>query len=243
MSDEVSDGWKLAIADELSRITGRGANKKQATIQAIIEAELTGTPIETIWGKNGLPHRNTYHRKDRFKKDGTPYGWKYDPTFASVLQNARQLTTDWRTAERLRKFEERAEKWDDQITDTVSGALSLANQLIEKAGKMVQYPLVTQVLEDGTKIVQPAKWTMDTAARYAKTAVDLANAANALLVIQEKALNPQQPPGVTIHNNITQQTAVQASAQAGQIPDLENADHDELDALIQNMLLLSQNDD
>ena len=84
----------------LSRLDGEmWADKKKATIIALVDAHLAGRSEETVWGKPETCARKTYHEK-----------WKKDPLFAGVLETVDSLARGWRDGRSLRALNLAAER-------------------------------------------------------------------------------------------------------------------------------------
>lgn len=98
--------WESAAVAELARlnVTTEGrrdphATKKRATILALVDARLAGTPEERVWEKPETCSRMIYHTK-----------WKKDVTFAAVLTNVETLARDWKNTETVRSLQEAARR-------------------------------------------------------------------------------------------------------------------------------------
>jgi predicted phosphoribosyltransferase len=92
--------WMEAAQGALSRLDGeQWADKKKATILALVDAHLAGRSEETVWDRPETCARNTYHAK-----------WKHSPTFADVLVEVDGLARGWRDGRSLRALNEAAER-------------------------------------------------------------------------------------------------------------------------------------
>ncbi len=92
--------WMEAAQGALSRLDGeQWADKKKATILALVDAHLAGRSEETVWDKPETCARNTYHAK-----------WKRDALFADVLVEVDGAARSWRDGRSLRALNEAAER-------------------------------------------------------------------------------------------------------------------------------------
>lgn len=95
----MADEWVRLAGEALGRIEGQHAEKKRATILALVDARLSGEPEESVWRRPGVCNRGTYHLK-----------WKKDATFAEALAAVTTLARDWKDGRALRALQEAAEK-------------------------------------------------------------------------------------------------------------------------------------
>ena len=92
--------WTEGAQAALSRLNGEvWADKKKATILALVDAHLSGVSEETVWARPEVCARNTYHAK-----------WKKDPLFAAVLAEVDATARGWRDGRALRALNEAAER-------------------------------------------------------------------------------------------------------------------------------------
>lgn len=91
--------WRTQAAAELARFTGRHAAKQRATVVALVDAHLAGTPEEEVWRRPETCSRTVYHTK-----------WKKDATFADVLETVETLARDWKANETVRELAEAARR-------------------------------------------------------------------------------------------------------------------------------------
>jgi hypothetical protein len=91
--------WVTAARSELDRLTGTNAAKKRATIIALVDARLAGTPETAVFGRKDTCSRNIYHSK-----------WKHDPDFALSLENITRIAREWHDGRALRALELAAER-------------------------------------------------------------------------------------------------------------------------------------
>lgn len=78
-------GWQRLIVRELSRLTGQQHDrKKKNTIIALIDGRLAGLPEESIWRRDDVCARSTWHER-----------WKSDPLISSVLSACMAIADDW----------------------------------------------------------------------------------------------------------------------------------------------------
>jgi len=75
-----------------------------------------------------------------------------------------------RYLEQIARREERLLEWEDK-------AWQVANQLMERAEQMLKFPLVETETKNGKTIVTPARWSVDTIARFVQTADKVARLA------------------------------------------------------------------
>lgn len=110
--------WKARAAAALARLNGeQWADKKKATILALVDAHLAGQSEESIWGRPETCSRNTYHAK-----------WKHDELFAAVLAEVDSLARDWRDNRRLYALEEAAEALALASPDSVRRLVAIMQQ-------------------------------------------------------------------------------------------------------------------
>ncbi len=96
----MSEEWVGGAQATLSRLNGEvWADKKKATILALVDAHLSGQSEETVWGRPETCARNTYHLK-----------WKKDPLFAAVLADVDGLARGWKDGRSMRALSEAAER-------------------------------------------------------------------------------------------------------------------------------------
>lgn len=91
--------WEHQAAAELARFTGRHAAKQRATIIALVDARLAGTPEEDVWRRADTCSRTVYHTK-----------WKKDAIFADVLATVESLARNWKSTETVRALTEAARR-------------------------------------------------------------------------------------------------------------------------------------
>lgn len=92
--------WLAEAQEALARLDGTAwAEKKKATIIALVDARLAGRPEESIWNRPEVCARNTYHSK-----------WKRDPLFAEVLAEVDRLAKAHRDGRALRALQQAAER-------------------------------------------------------------------------------------------------------------------------------------
>ena len=92
--------WTDEAQATLARLDGEAwADKKKATIVALVDAHLSGQSEETVWGRPETCARNTYHGK-----------WKKDPIFAQVLADVDGLARGWKDGRSVRALGQAAER-------------------------------------------------------------------------------------------------------------------------------------
>ena len=91
--------WQDVAQSELNRIQGAHADKKRATILALVDAHLSGRSEETVWDLPEACSRNTYHAK-----------WKKDAVFGEVLASVDRLAREWKDGRALRALQSAAER-------------------------------------------------------------------------------------------------------------------------------------
>lgn len=152
----MSDWIGLAQA-ELVKLPGPHVAKKQATIIELVAARLSPEMVEEdVWSKEDTCSRTTYHTK-----------WKKNAVFAGVLAAVTDIAMTWQSGSSLRHLQERQEAWQKQ-------AYEMALKMIEKAGLMIDFPLVRTTMEDDLVTVEPARWSMDSIPRLVTAADKLA---------------------------------------------------------------------
>lgn len=194
-SNDNAPAWIKLAQEDLARIRGRGSVKKRATIIALAQARLFGTPIDDVFKRPDTCGRTTYYRTD-FDKDGNPRGWKNDPEFQDVLESVVRLATEWREAEKLREIQEEKEH-------LIQTSIQLSRALFEKANEMLQFPLYEVTVpnaDGGETTIQPARWTFDTLPRIAQAAKDMANLGLTLASqnLESDDWRDALPPGVDL---------------------------------------------
>lgn len=91
--------WTVAAQGALSRLDGeQWADKKKATIIALVDAHLAGRSEETVWSKPETCSRTVYHQR-----------WKRNPLFAEVLAEVDGLAKGWRDGRSLRALNDAAD--------------------------------------------------------------------------------------------------------------------------------------
>lgn len=87
--------WLPQAVGELNRFDGPNAEKKRATVLALVDARLAGRAEETVWRLDETCSRTVYHTK-----------WKKDATFSNVLETVTKLARDWKNGESTRALAE-----------------------------------------------------------------------------------------------------------------------------------------
>lgn len=117
-AEEPKPDWKSRASAALARLNDvQWADKKKATVLALVDAHLAGISEETVWGRPETCARNTYHNK-----------WKRDPLFAEVLAEVDRLARDWRDNRALYALEEAAEELRLASPDAVRRLVSIMSQ-------------------------------------------------------------------------------------------------------------------
>lgn len=98
-NDDYKQEWIEEAAELLQQITGRAAQKKRATIIALVEARINNRPDATAFEKTGTGHMITYHQR-----------WKTDPTFSRVLAEVERLALHWHSLQQAKHLAATAEK-------------------------------------------------------------------------------------------------------------------------------------
>lgn len=115
--------WINVAANELTRFAGQEhEQKRRDTVVALVAARLNGTPEEAVWERKEVCSRKVYHQK-----------WKFDPTFADVLNNVTRLARDWKArlflsdaAHTLAINAQRAADRVVELMESTSGHVALA---------------------------------------------------------------------------------------------------------------------
>lgn len=103
MSAPIDDTWQTAdaIRTQLARLDAdpSHAEKKKATILAIVAARLEFRSEESVWGDPKVCNRATYHAK-----------WKKQPLFADVLHQVTQAAKAHRDSRAARSLAQASER-------------------------------------------------------------------------------------------------------------------------------------
>lgn len=79
-----------SVTDVLNEITGAHAEKKKATILALVQARLNNQTARSVFADPAYCNESTYHKK-----------WKHDPVFARVFDYVMSAATTLVNAEEL----------------------------------------------------------------------------------------------------------------------------------------------
>lgn len=110
--------WRERATAALGRLNGvQWADKKKATIVALVDAHLAGHSEETVWERDDICARNTYHNK-----------WKKDALFAEVLAEVDSLARDWRDNRAVYALGEAAENLRLAAPDAVGRLITIMSQ-------------------------------------------------------------------------------------------------------------------
>lgn len=154
----MSEEWVGGAQATLSRLNGEvWADKKKATILALVDAHLSGQSEETVWGRPETCARNTYHLK-----------WKKDPLFAAVLADVDGLARGWKDGRSMRALSEAAERL------ALASPVAVA-KLIERLKSQDE----SIILRAATAILDRAG--MQTAAKSSQVDVDMSTLSDAEL--------------------------------------------------------------
>ncbi|HRJ40436.1 MAG TPA: hypothetical protein PL105_01080 [Caldilineaceae bacterium] len=111
--------WRERATAALAKLNGeQWADKKKATIVALVDAHLAGVSEETIWARPEVCARNTYHNK-----------WKKDALFAEVLAEVDSLARDWRDNRAVYALGEAAESLRLAAPDAVQRLVAIMGQM------------------------------------------------------------------------------------------------------------------
>jgi hypothetical protein len=90
---------EAGIQAAFAGLTEPHIGKKKATIVALVDARLAGKSEESVWGRDEVCNRRTYHMK-----------WKQDPVFAQCLADVWKLAQEWKDSRAVRALREAAER-------------------------------------------------------------------------------------------------------------------------------------
>jgi hypothetical protein len=126
------------------------------------------------------PERSLTALAQKLHKTRTHFGlWSRRHSWVerATLYDAHMQGIEQRAAEKAVASE--AAKWARRQVEQRERDWAMADQLREKAERMLTYPLSRQSVrdKDGVTIVEPARWTMADAVRMAETAAKLARLA------------------------------------------------------------------
>lgn len=110
----MADSWIDAAAAALDRLEQPHAQKKRATVIALVDARLAGRSEETVWDRPDTCSRTVYHQK-----------WKSDETFADVLAEVTDAARRWQDTRALRALQLAAERL--QLAAPVAAAKLIGN--------------------------------------------------------------------------------------------------------------------
>lgn len=91
--------WEAQATAALARLTHPHAAKKRATIIAIVDAEIAGRPVESIWALPTTCNRSVWWTK-----------WSKDLAISAVLAEVRRLAHAWHDGRSLRALAQAAER-------------------------------------------------------------------------------------------------------------------------------------
>ena len=101
MTTTTDSEWAAAaeITAQLDRLPDPHRQKKRDTVLALVDARLAGRTEESVWKLPQTCSRTTYHT-----------GWKFDPTFAEVLETCTKIARQLRDTRAARAIATAAER-------------------------------------------------------------------------------------------------------------------------------------
>lgn len=91
--------WTEHAATILGNLEPPHAEKKRATIIALVTARLEGRTEESVWKDPTVCNRATYHNK-----------WKKDPNFAGALRDVTEFAQGWKNQRSARALRDAADR-------------------------------------------------------------------------------------------------------------------------------------
>jgi hypothetical protein len=109
------------------------------------------------------------------RASGTWMTWASRNNWVARAQAYDRYLISLEAAQREDTIKAKAKEWHERRDAIRAREIEIAEKLIERAERMLEYPLIEQTLQrDGkTIIIQPAVWTMATVPRFAEVAFKL----------------------------------------------------------------------